>query len=116
MKKSILKIMCLAFAICCILSLAACGGNSGKYTLNGAKMGDMTITADMLGASAEDCYLEIDASGNAKFSLNGEVTDMKYADGKIWPASEGVENAVSFVIDGNTIYMEQDGIQMIFKK
>ena len=116
MKKNILKVFCMALVLCCLLSLAACGASLGKYTLVGAQMDEMTLSAEMLGEAAKDCYLELTSGSTAKFSLNGEVLDMEYADGKIWPAAEGKDAAVGFKVDGNKLYMEQDGIQMVFEK
>ncbi len=116
MKKNTLKLLCLAMVLCCVLSLAACSLAFGKYELASASMGGMTLNADMFADYMGECYLEMTPFGTAKFAYGDEVLDMKYANGKIWPADEGEDEAVNFEIDGNKIHMEQDGMQLTFEK
>ena len=46
---------------------------------------------------------------------DGEVIEMGWADGELWPA-EDPEDKVAFTVDGDTLTMEQDGMKMVFKK
>lgn len=116
MRKNTLKILCLALVVCCIMSLAACSLAFGKYTLSEASMGGMKISVAALGMDPDDCYLEMTPFGTAKFCMDGEMMDMKYAGGKIWPVEEGEDDAVNFEVKGSEIVMEMDGVEMIFTK
>jgi hypothetical protein len=116
MRKNTLRILCLAMVLCCILSLAACSLAFGKYELDSASMGGMTLTAEMFKEYMGECYVEMTPFGTAKFAYGDEVLDMKYANGKIWPVEEGEEEAVNFKVEGNKISMEMDGMELIFKK
>lgn len=116
MRKNILRILCLAMVLCCILSLAACSLAFGKYELDSASAGGMTLTAEMFKEYMGECYIEMTPFGTAKFAYGDEVLDMKYANGKIWPVEEGEEEAVNFKVEGLTITMEMDGMELIFKK
>ena len=116
MRKNTLRILCLAMVLCCILSLAACSLAFGKYELDSASMGGMTLTAEMFKEYMGECSVEMTPFGTAKFAYGDEVLDMKYANGKIWPVEEGEEEAVNFKVEGNKISMEMDGMELIFKK
>ena len=116
MKKNTLRILCLAMVLCCILSLAACSLAFGKYELDSASMGGMSLSADMFAEYMGECYIEMSPFGTAKLTYGGETMDMKYADGKIWPVEEGEEEAVNLEVKGNTITMEMDGMELVFKK
>ena len=54
--------------------------------------------------------------GTAKFCMDGELMDMKYGNGKIWPVEEGEDEAVNFEVKSSEIIMEMDGVEMIFTK
>lgn len=116
MRKNTLKILCLALVVCCIMSLAACSLAFGKYELDSASAGGMTLTAEMFKDYMGECYIEMTPFGTAKFCMDGELMDMKYGNGKIWPVEEGEDEAVNFEVKGSEIIMEMDGMELIFKK
>lgn len=118
------KLIAIIMAAVLVLGLCACGasgGNSkditGRYDL--VSMEQMGVSIDVadyleqMGLEVE-AYLELKADGAAVLCF-GETLDLCYADGLMWPA-EDPEDTAPFTIDGNTLTLSQNGIEMVFEK
>ena len=124
MKKIVRILLCLAL-IAGMLSLAACGGSddvTGRYAISAMDMGGTEIDGAMLDASLtamgierEDMYIELKADGTGVMSVMGEVAQMEYKDGKIWPV-ESPDEKVDFEVDGNELTISIQGMSMTFTK
>ena len=53
--------------------------------------------------------------GTGVMKMDGETTQMSYADGKIWPTNAPDEK-VEFTVKGDTLTLEQSGVKMVFEK
>ena len=62
-----------------------------------------------------EMYLELNSDGTAVLNMDGEITDMQWADGKIWPKDD-TDDKVGFTVKDGVLTLEQDGMKMIFKK
>ena len=112
------KVLCSALVAIMLLCMTACGSSvAGHYDFESMESGGMKITAQSLkdmGAEME-MYIELEEDGTGTMANEGEVIEMGWEDGEIWPADDP-DDRVAFTIDGDTLSMEQDGIKMVFKK
>lgn len=132
MKKTLRMILCLVLTLSLMTCFAACdlfgddeGGSSksgssiaGKYEFYSMTMEGETITAEDLedmGADPSAMYIEINKDGTAILSTNGEETDMEWEDNMMWPADDEDDKA-EFTVSGSKLTLEQDGMEMVFKK
>lgn len=118
MKNSVRAALCLSLVVVLLVSLVACGGFAGRYDLVSMEAGGQTLDIAALQALAgttADMYIELNSDGTGVMKMDSEVTDMVYADGKIWPVGAPDEK-VPFTVDGDTLPLEQDGVKMVFKK
>ena len=118
MKKSVKTILCLVLVIGIVCTLAACGGVAGRYELASMAMGDQEMDIAALKALAGtdvEMYIELKDDGTAVLAMDGEVTEMQWADGEMWPANNPSDK-IPFTVDGDELTMEQSGIKLIFKK
>lgn len=113
MKKTIVKLLCVALVLCSLLCLAGCA--MGTYKLDSASVGGLSVSLESVGMDPDDYYLEMSPFGTAVFCFDGEEKDMKYGDGKIWPADDE-DDTVDMVIDGDEIILELPGVNLTFKK
>lgn len=115
MKNTVIKLLCLTLVLSTLLTLSACSLAFGTYKLDSASMGGLTVSLETIGMDPDECYLEMTPFGTAVMVFQGEEKDMKYGDGKIWPADDE-DDKVNFEIDGDTITIEMSGVKLIFKK
>lgn len=112
------KILCSALVAVMLLCMTACGNSiAGRYNFYSMEMDGVEITAESLAALGGELemYIELTDDGTGTMASEGEVIEMGWADGEIWPADDPTDK-VAFEIDGDTLTMEQDGIKMVFKK
>ncbi len=114
------KILCSALAAIMLLCLTACGGSgiAGRYEFYSMDMGGgIEITAESLEAlgGEMEMYIELEDNGTGTMALDGEVVDMGWADGEIWPTDDPSDK-IGFEVDGDSLTIEYDGVQMVFKK
>jgi len=126
MKKSVRMILCLALVLASLFCLVACGGGSGskssvagKYKFYSMTMEGETFKAsdlEDLGMDPDDIYLKLNKDGTGVMVMPGEdEMDMEWEGDEIWPEGEEDE-AVEFSVKGGKLTMEQDGVEMVFKK
>lgn len=118
MKKTVKAAFCLSLVAILMVSLVACGGVAGRYNLVSMEMGETKLDIESLKAMAGtdvEMYIELNDDGTGVMNMDGETTQMAYADGKIWPVNEA-DDKVPFTVNGDTLTLEQDGIKMVFKK
>ena len=112
------KVLCSALVAIMLLCMTACGSSvAGHYDFESMESDGIKITAQSLkdmGAEME-LFIELEEDGTGTMANEGEVIEMGWEDGEIWPA-EDPEDRVAFTIDGDTLTMEQDGVKMVFKK
>ncbi|MBQ7017000.1 MAG: hypothetical protein IJN10_08620 [Firmicutes bacterium] len=112
------KVLCSALVAIMLLCMTACGSSvAGRYDFESMEMDGVKITAQSLkdmGAEME-MYIELEEDGTGTMASDGEVIEMGWEDGEIWPAEDPTDR-VAFTIDGDTLTMEQDGVEMVFKK
>ena len=112
------KVLCSALVAIMLLCMTACGSSvAGRYDFESMEMDGVKITAQSLkdmGAEME-MYIELEKDGTGTMASDGEVIEMGWEDGEIWPAEDPTDR-VAFTIDGDTLTMEQDGVEMVFKK
>lgn len=113
------KVFCSMLVAATLLCMTACGGSSvaGRYDFHSMDMEGMQITAEALKEmdTEMEMYIELKEDGTGTMASEGEVMEMAWADGEIWPAEDPTDK-VPFEIDGDTLTMEQEGIKMVFKK
>lgn len=113
------KILCSALVATMMLCMTACGGSdvTDHYDFYSMEMEGMEITAEGLKemGTEMEMYIELNDDGTGTMASEGKVIDMGWADGEIWP-TDNPSDKVAFVIDGDSLTMEQDGIKMVFKK
>ena len=112
------KVLCSALVAIMLLCMTACGSSvAGRYDFESMEMDGVKIIAQSLkdmGAEME-MYIELEEDGTGTMASDGEVIEMGWEDGEIWPAEDPTDR-VAFTIDGDTLTMEQDGVEMVFKK
>ena len=109
------KVLCSALVAIMLLCMTACGNNlAGHYNFYSMNMEGMEVTADALGGEVE-MYIELEKDGTGTMAAMGEVVEMGWADGEIWPIEDPTDKA-PFTVDGDTLTIELEGIKMIFKK
>ena len=113
------KVLCSALVAIMLLCMTACGSKiAGRYDFYSMDMGGgVEVTAESLKAlgGEMEMYIELEDDGTGTMASEGEVIEMGWADGEIWPA-EDPEDKVAFTVDGDTLTMEQDGMKRVFKK
>jgi hypothetical protein len=119
MKKTVNAVLSLVLVLGVVFTLAACGINvAGRYELTTMEIDGQVIDIErmkiLVGEDLE-MYIELREDGTAILKMNEEITDMLWADGKIWPKHNTAEVS-SLVIDGTVLTMERNGTKMIFKK
>lgn len=126
MKRTMKMALCLALVLGLLVSMSACdvlGGNSdaGTYKLTSMEMMGMTLDVEALktnfGMSDEDLdmFVELRKDGTATMKANGEETEMKWADGQIWPVEEP-DDKVTFTIEEGVLTIDIEGVKMTFTK
>ena len=119
MKKSVRAVLCLSLVAILLVSLVACGGGvAGRYELVSMEANGQTLDIASLKAMAGtdvDMYIELFEDGTGVMKMDGETTQMSYADGKIWPTNAPDEK-VEFTVKGDTLTLEQSGVKMVFEK
>lgn len=141
MSKSICKLLCIALAMCMILSLAACGkkaaepattapkatepkqtkvpahiAHAGTYVLTSAEY-DGTVMGkeelDLLGLYDYECYVILKDDGTGTLAMEGKLEDICWDETKLWsPGDE--EGYVEFTVDGENLSLEMDGVTLTF--
>lgn len=112
---------CLIFALilCLALCLAACGGSvSGQYRLTGMESDGVAYTEEQLAAYlGEDTivYLQLNDDGTAVLNIDGDTTDMEYADGQIWPVDDP-EDVLNYTLREGRLTLFQDTSMLFFQK
>lgn len=120
MKRVLSVTLCAVLILSLALCLGACGKSdiTGRYNLKSMEAEGITFDMEklkqMAGEDAE-AYIELRADGTATMSMMGEVAELKYADGQMWPV-EDEDDKAPFTIKGNTLTLEQDGLKVIFEK
>ena len=122
MKNSVKRGICLVLALVLVLCLTACGGIAGRYKLTSAESDGMVLEGEslqsvlsMAGMTADDMYIELREDGTGTMSVMGEVAEMCYGNGQIWPVEEPDEK-VPFTVSGDKLTIEIDGAKMVFEK
>lgn len=119
MKKTVSTVLCLVLVLGVVFSLTACGSNvAGRYELTTMEMDGQVIDIEkmkILAGEDIEMYIELREDGTAILKMNEEITDMLWADGKIWP-KHNTTDVSSLVIDGTVLTMERDGFKLIFEK
>lgn len=119
MKRTIKAVLCLILVMGIVCSLAACGNDIvGRYELiemesNGQKL-DIAALKSLAGSDI-DMYLELFEDGTGVLKMDGDTTQMSWADGMIWPTNQGDEK-VAFTVDGDVLTLEREGVKLVFKK
>ena len=112
------KVLCSALVAIMLLCMTACGNNiTGRYDFYSMDMDGVQVTAESLEAlgSEIEMYVELEKDGTGTMASDGEVIEMGWADGEIWPAEDPTDKA-AFVVDGDTLTIEQEGMKLVFKK
>ena len=119
MKRTMKMVLCMALIACMMLCLVACSSKpTGKYNLVSMEAQGMTMDIEQLKqlyGQDIDMYIEFKSDGTAIMKMDSDTTNMKWADGKIWPEGQEDEKA-SFTIKGDTLTIEEEGTKMTFKK
>lgn len=127
MNKTMKLALCLILVLSTVLCMAACGGDkdsiAGKYIVYSMEMSGLTVEGEMLetalaasGMTVEDMYIQLNDDGTGTMtSMEGETSEMAYADGKIWSVDEP-EEKVNFSVKGGKLTLEVEGIKMVFTK
>lgn len=117
MKKTLSLVLVVILVAACF---AGCGKDSvaGKYNLVSMTVSGETLKIsdlEALSGRKMEAYMELKADGTAVMVMEGERTEMAYADGKIWP-TEFPDEKASFTVSGKTLTITEDGVVMVFEK
>lgn len=118
MKKILSLALVLILVAACLAACGKSGGVAGKYNLVSMTMDGETINVSDLEAIAGrkmEAYIELKADGTGIMVMEGERTEMAWADGKIWPVSDPDEKA-DFTVSGKTLTINESGVVMKFEK
>ena len=120
MKKMGKVVLSVVLVLSMLLCFAACskGGQTGRYELTSMEEdGQEFNIADMKEFLGDDyeAYIELKGNGKAVMNMMGEVEDLVYKDGYMWPEGDE-DDKIAYKISGNTLTLEQDGMKMVFKK
>lgn len=126
------KMISLALALVCVLSLVACGGGggnsdaAGNYSLDSVKTGDSTMSwkdvAAAAGMSTDDVAIGLELKSDGTFKLNMDAMDPTLTGEGKWSADgntitlSGDGDSLTATLNGSEITIEQDGVTLIFKK
>lgn len=120
MKKMGKVVLSVVLVLSMLLCFAACskGGQTGRYELTTMVQGSEELNiADMREFLGDDyeAYIELKGNGKAVMNMMGEIEQLVYDDGYMWPESDE-DDKIAYKISGNTLTLEQDGMKMVFKK
>lgn len=123
------KMISLALALVCMLSLVACGGGgsvAGDYKLDSVKTGDSTVKwadfATTMGVSADDVAIGLEIREDGTFKLNMDAMDPTLSGEGTWTQDgstitlNGDGDSLTATHKGSEITIEADGVSLIFKK
>ena len=112
------KILCSALAAIMLLCMTACGNSmAGRYDFYSMDLDGVEVTAESLEAlgGGLEMYIELEKDGTGTMASDGEVVEMGWADGQIWPLDDPTDK-VAFEVKGDTLTIEYEGVEMVFKK
>lgn len=116
------RIVCLMLVLVMVLSLTACGGITGRYTITSMEADGLVYEGEllegileMIGMSTDDMYIELNDDGTGTMSVMGEVAEMRYDDNMIWPV-ESPDEKVPYEVSGDKLTLEIEGYKMVFEK
>ena len=129
MKRVLSLILCVVMVLGVAACFAGCGddgkkaeaGIAGRYNLETMAIDGTEISIkdlmEMAGDEAEglEFYLELKADGTAVMNMGGDIEELVYKDGQIWPEGDE-DDKISFTVKGNTLTLEEDGEKLVFKK
>ena len=120
MKKMGKVVLSIVLVLSMLLCFAACskGGQTGRYELTSmVEDGEEYNIAEMKEWFGDDyeAYIELKSNGKAVMNMMGEVTELVYKNGYMWPEGDEDEK-VAYKISGKTLTLEEDGMKMVFKK
>ena len=120
MKKMGKVVLSVVLVLSMLLCFAACskGGQTGRYELTSmVEDGQEFNIADMKEFLGDDyeAYIELKGNGKAVMNMMGEVEDLVYKDGYMWPEGDE-DDKIAYTLSGNTLTLEQHGMKMVFKK
>ena len=122
--KTFTKILSILLAVMMLVCLVACdkdedggkGGLSGKYMLQSMSYEGMTVTSSQLAEMGMgDAYLEFRDDGTAVMYFEGESEELKL-DQNAKTLTDTSGEAVSYKLDGKTVTISQDGMELVFQK
>ena len=130
MKKNLwTKMISLALALVCMLSLAACGGGggvAGSYKLDSVTAAGETVTwsdfAEAAGISADDVAIGLEIREDGTFKLDMDAMDPTLSGEGTWTQDgstitlNGTGDSLTATHKGSEITIEEEGVSLIFKK
>lgn len=119
MKRTLSMILGLALIMGMLVCFSGCTlFTAGKYYIYKMTMDGETITRDDMedmGVDYKDFYLDLDSDGTGVLCSNGSEQDMEWDEDEIWPEGDKDE-AAEYEVKGSKLILEQDGMEMVFKK
>ncbi|MBQ7345933.1 MAG: hypothetical protein IJW45_07730 [Oscillospiraceae bacterium] len=117
------KMVAISLVLVMVLCMVACsnedggkGGLSGKYMLQSMSYEGMTVTSSQLAEMGMgDAYLEFRDDGTAVMYFEGESEELK-VDQNAKTLTDTSGEAVSYKLDGKTVTISQDGMELVFQK
>lgn len=124
------KMISLALALVCMLSLVACGGGggsvAGNYSLHSVTAEGETITwkefAETAGISADDIAIGLEIREDGTFKLNMDAMDPTLSGEGTWTQDgstitlNGTGDSLTATHKGSEITIDENGVSLIFKK
>lgn len=120
--KKIVSILCIIVMLASVLSLSACGSNSGSNSGTDVS-GSYKLIEMVVGGESMNEYLELvgdvilEVNGNkATLTMGEDVTELTVDTNAMTFTASG--SASHFTVDGNTLTMEEKsaGTKMVFEK